>query len=296
MKPKKVRPTIELTCAYTGEKFLKDRREYDRQIRRGHTIFYKDKEAAKKGIAIKQEARRAKEEDRECKHCGKVFRIIPKRRSSHFCCRKCQGLYHWERMRGDESKIESFKEKARASSLLAWEKVRVRHDADGGEGPYIPRKKQVKTAQCEFCGKLFQHPALKSRKTCSDSCSKELTRKKAQENPNCGGETNFKRFVYQNILFDSSWEVEIAKWMDEHNVKWIRSRKMLFRWTDSLGNKRRYYPDFYLPDFNVYLDPKNKYLMEKDREKIEAAQRENNIVVIWGLRESILSYLESLFS
>lgn len=32
-------------------------------------------------------------------------------------------------------------------------------------------------------------------------------------------------------------------------------------YTDNEGNLRYYYPDFYLEDYNVYLDPKNDYLL-----------------------------------
>lgn len=47
-------------------------------------------------------------------------------------------------------------------------------------------------------------------------------------------------------------------------------------------------PDFYLPEFDVYLDPKNDYLIENvneftgmtDVEKIQRAAMENNIRVL----------------
>jgi len=45
---------------------------------------------------------------------------------------------------------------------------------------------------------------------------------------------------------DSSWEVNIAKWLDINNIKWIRDRKINFIWTNINGIKRRYYSDFYL--------------------------------------------------
>lgn len=145
------------------------------------------------------------------------------------------------------------------------------------------------------CNTPFKAKYRKQKnKTCGKQCGRVLQSRLARENPNCGGETNYKRYVYNDITMDSAWEVEIAQWMDAHQVKWTRSRKMMFHWTDETGAKRRYYPDFYLPDHNVYLDPKNKYLIEKDRYKILAAQRENGITIIWGLRETLFAYLEAL--
>ena len=49
-------------------------------------------------------------------------------------------------------------------------------------------------------------------------------------------------------------------------VEW--ERPIPLNWMDSEGVKHRYYPDFYLPEYNIYLDPKNSYLMKKDEEKI----------------------------
>lgn len=81
---------------------------------------------------------------------------------------------------------------------------------------------------------------------------------------------------YKGIWFDSKWEVLVAKSLDENNVKWERPTEGLV-WTDK-GNK--YYPDFYLPEYNVYLDPKNDYLRLKDSFKINQASIRNNIRVI----------------
>ena len=49
-----------------------------------------------------------------------------------------------------------------------------------------------------------------------------------------------------------------------------------------------YYPDFYLPEYNVYLDPKNDYLINNkskrfgitDVEKIEKVEQQNGIKII----------------
>ena len=94
---------------------------------------------------------------------------------------------------------------------------------------------------------------------------------------------------------DSTWEVDIAKWMDDKKVKWDRSRKKyMFWWTDNNGNKRRYYPDFYLPEYNVYLDPKNKYKMENDTVKMERVIKENGINIFCGELSNIKKELDIL--
>jgi hypothetical protein len=92
-----------------------------------------------------------------------------------------------------------------------------------------------------------------------------------------GGKRNSKRFLYNGIHLDSSYEVRYAKILDKSGIKWIRPTKVI--WSDANGKPHRYYPDFFLPDYNVYIDTKNKYLIERDRYKIEKVSEQNNIVI-----------------
>lgn len=85
-----------------------------------------------------------------------------------------------------------------------------------------------------------------------------------------------KGLRYKNIWFDSKWEVQVAESLDESSVEWTRP-SIGFVWTDT---GRKYYPDFYLPEYNVYLDPKNDYLIVKDSKKISEAQFRNKIKVL----------------
>lgn len=285
------RPTVTLICSLTGETFVKDRREYRRQLREGATHFYKDRATA--AIARGQN-RKLQPVTRECLQCGNSFEIIPKAKSSRFCSRKCQGIHSAESFKADEQKFEAFRQNAAEKSRKAW--------ADGKfqgiiweNGEFRERIQPLESRECPICLNLFQCKPYKKQKTCLKvDCQREWNGRRARANPNCGGETNYRRYIYNGITMDSAWEVEIAQWMDAHKIEWKRSRTIMFNWIDPIGAKRRYYPDFYLPAFNIYLDPKNKYLMEKDRFKIEAVQRDHGITIIWGLRETILAYLESL--
>lgn len=101
-----------------------------------------------------------------------------------------------------------------------------------------------------------------------------------------GGWHSSKSIEYDGINLDSTYEFEVAKELDENQVKW--ERPTYFLWEDSKGVKHRYYPDFYLPEYNVYLDPKNDYLINNktkkfgitDVEKIEIVQQQNRIHII----------------
>lgn len=91
---------------------------------------------------------------------------------------------------------------------------------------------------------------------------------------------------YNGIHLDSTYEIIVAKELDEHEIKWERPKYL--NWNDINGNSHRYYPDFYLPEFNVYLDPKNDYLINNkskrfgitDVEKIQLVEQQNNVRII----------------
>ena len=58
------------------------------------------------------------------------------------------------------------------------------------------------------------------------------------------------------IQMDSSWEVECAKKLDELGVKWERTEDIKLKYIDKRAQTRNYIPDFYLPDYDMYLEVK----------------------------------------
>lgn len=46
------------------------------------------------------------------------------------------------------------------------------------------------------------------------------------------------------------------------------------------GDNKKYFADFYLTKHDVYLDPKNDYLIGQDANKIELVIKENNVRLI----------------
>jgi len=71
-----------------------------------------------------------------------------------------------------------------------------------------------------------------------------------------------KKIRYKDILLDGSWEVLFASWCDANNIKWLKNTNFFnYYWKDK---PHIYYPDFYLPEFNVYIEIKG-YETERDR-------------------------------
>lgn len=82
---------------------------------------------------------------------------------------------------------------------------------------------------------------------------------------------------YNGITLDSSYESKVARSLDQNNIRWIRPKSL--KWNDN-GQIRRYIPDFYLTDYDVYLDPKNDFLIKKDARKISLTEQYNNVRII----------------
>lgn len=117
---------------------------------------------------------------------------------------------------------------------------------------------------------------------------REEVRKKqsiAAKKNNFGGWHTSRTFIYKGIKLDSSYEVRLAEDLDRNNVKWVRPNFFVYEFK---GEEHRYYPDFYLPEENIYIDTKNDYLINnpnpkfgiKDLEKIQLVSEQNNIKIL----------------
>ncbi len=137
--------------------------------------------------------------------------------------------------------------------------------------------------QCAECGSDF--PRKGWRTTCSDKClsaiiSRNVKHTRAESEGNNRQGFWGTHIYYNGIKLDSTWELDVAKWLDSNSIAWQRGD--MLRWVDQMGNKRRYHPDFHIPAYNIYLDPKNPYLMKLDREKLDAVRKLHNITLYAG--------------
>jgi hypothetical protein len=91
------------------------------------------------------------------------------------------------------------------------------------------------------------------------------------------GTSKFHGSYYNNVWMDSSWELEFAKRLDLLNIKWDRSKKLFIKY--NIDNQdRKYYPDFYLSDYDLFIEIKGFYTT-KFRQKIAAVLSQNNITL-----------------
>ena len=112
--------------------------------------------------------------------------------------------------------------------------------------------------------------------------TKQLLREKALASPH----RRLKKgtIEYKGILLDSSWELELAKRLDELEIKWVRPDPI--PWVDDEGVTHNYFPDFYLEDYDLFLDPKNPQAVKVQKKKLDKLLSQyKNIVIIESIEE-----------
>jgi hypothetical protein len=113
---------------------------------------------------------------------------------------------------------------------------------------------------------------------------KKLMSEHAKKN-NLGGVTQSRWIQYNGKTLGSTYEFELVKDLERCDIEWNTCKK--FNYIDNKGKARTYTPDIYLPEYDIYLDPKNDYLIEnvnpnlgfKDCEKIDCVMKQNNVII-----------------
>jgi hypothetical protein len=108
-----------------------------------------------------------------------------------------------------------------------------------------------------------------------------------------GGVRQSKKILYNGIKLGSTYEVITAMSLDQHNILWTKPNRIPY--IDPTGKQRTYEADFYLPDYNIYLGPKNDFLINsinprlgfKDTEKISLVLQQNNVRILILSKENL---------
>lgn len=101
---------------------------------------------------------------------------------------------------------------------------------------------------------------------------------------NGGGRT--KVFEYINAYNDKMYlnvdEIQIAKILDESGYEWVRN-SVGFHYETLDGNSRKYYPDFYVPSLNLYVEYKGWVTSEMEHKMKDAVSKSGiKLLVIYS--------------
>lgn len=89
------------------------------------------------------------------------------------------------------------------------------------------------------------------------------------------GSGRSKKFLVKDsfgkkVCLQSSYELEFSRKLDELSIRWVRPSFLRY-------DNKKYFPDFYLVDYDVYIDTKNDFLIRKDATKISAVNAQNGV-------------------
>lgn len=210
----------------------------------------------------------------KCQNCGKEIKGTNRKFCDHSCSAKFNNS---KRVLTDETKNKISK---KLKGNIPWNKGLI---SDKPKKSKIRIKKErlsksvIKTRKCKICEKEFTTSGHKQnlRLTCSDVCRIKASTERTYRN----GSRKTIKYInkwYGEVILESSWELKMAEHLDENNIKWNRPKPI--KWVDSNQKEHLYYPDFYLEDYDIYVDPKNKYCMVKDEEKMSVVSKKINVI------------------
>ena len=228
-----------------------------------------------------------------CHKCEKEFevrereKLFPKK-EKYFCSRSCANSRDWK---------GKFKDSNKKRSLTL--KKRVKEKGKWGSILYNNRKyffkKRIKKI-CPICNKEFEIPLyLKNRIYCSKECFKKDSPIKYRKWD--GGKGGYrhnsgrgKRGTLNGIYYQSSWELAYLTWCFDKKVE-IQRYEGHFEYINSKGEIKRYFPDFYLPKYDLIVEVKGPQDKEWENKK-KGLPKETRLKVID--KKNIHFYLDYL--
>lgn len=280
-----------MTKLYTDEEFEKSKSgdKLKLECEDCHVIFIKEKRVINYGIK--------KYQGRQNDFCSKCFN---RRKSIIFKseCAVCKSKFEYRRRRKSQDKLCSkycriifLKIQNDKNRKLINERIRIKLKGRR----WLLKGKKCKQCLVEFC----------NLKTESDYCGEECRKAKmnsiftSEEHRikmskslkgktgglrDGGGHTRVYNYVNkmgENMKLNKS-EIELAKCLDNLDLNWKRN-KLGFGYVDLKGRYRKYYPDFYIKNFDIYLEYKG-FLTEDMNHKMKDSVDRNkfNLLIVYS--------------
>ncbi len=219
--------------------------------------FYKNQEYKEKQSAITKKNWRKglfnfhyKKKKRLCvrKECRKIFTVVPSS-PKIYCSQSCAAKDNNSKRRppSKETKLKIAKSlKGRRNLFKGIIKV--------------SRVRTVCANPC--CRKVFLREPWVNRKFCSNKCAMEVIGGKPTSPRAARGKAGIRKDLDKTVYFYSRWEANIARLFNYLGIRWLHQPKIF-----NLGTQN-YTPDFYLQDYDIYIEVKNflwKYSKIRDK-------------------------------
>lgn len=258
-----------------------------------------------------------------CIKCGKQCNFISLTQGYHtFCSVKCQTNDSTINEKRTKSKFEHYgkgnyfskeglESISKCQSKIANE--RMNNTIDKLKKEYnIPE--EIVITNISQIQQIKDKVAQTNIKNCGNKCSlhgtNQINTDKAFENKYCDGITSAlqvkeirqkakKKFIYNNIEFDSTWEIAYFIWLKDHNIQFEYQPCSFIYYFN--GKPKKYFPDFRLLNENVLVEIKNPYLLNNMKNDINSKEHykykcmlEHNVKIMDNCDEYI-NYVNSTY-
>lgn len=223
-----------------------------------------------------------------CAKCGKPFDVLERQKlhpqkDKYHCSISC-----WN-SRGNRSEETKLKIKQ-----TLFKKNQQKYKAKGQDKIITDDGKILINKICTICGKQFQIRNTQIITTCSKMCyaqlPKKTTRQPIKDTSRMGGARDgggySKVIPYTNRFGETMKlnreEIIVATHLDMLGVNWCRNT-VGFPYITLDGKNRKYYPDFYVIDYDVYVEYKG-WITDKMAHKMNKAVDINglSLVIVYG--------------
>jgi predicted transcriptional regulator YdeE len=226
-----------------------------------------------------------------CKKCQNTFSVPYKSRNRKFCSRDCVNSYQVGENNPSFGKTYRTKETHPEWALSVKQTHKDRGHISGEKNPMKNKETALKVSKSR--SEKFQTDA-NFRQSVSDSVRKAWKDGKFDDVK--VGHCKWFKFVKLDGTIcnvQGTWEYAYAAWLEKNNINFI-SHKGRISYIDENNNERSYYPDFFLPETNEYIDIKNKYHFSLNEKKWDLIRKSNPEVKITLLFEEDLKQKEIL--
>lgn len=271
--------------------------------------FISLKNREEKNIKIAESAERRKkpliDEETICENCNQQFICTIRLNSSpkRFCTIKCSrsfstkntrkeinkkvsdtltGKPGWSRGKKLEKKIEAKCQKCNETFLAASRFKKFCDKHPRGRESYLDISNMSEEERKLF--DLKQKRSIKRALNLPFKMSEEkrkhlsdVMKRKVKENPDAflgGNRGKVKTFMIDGIKLLGMWEVLFYQWAKESG---LNPKKCLTSFPYEWNGIRNYYPDFYLPTLNVYVEVKG---FERERDRAKWAHFPEKLIVL----------------
>lgn len=226
----------------------------------------------------------------KCENCGKeteIRRFLFEHKTQKLC-------EHCTRINNAGGQEEFHKARIAVAKKICETQIK-KYGAVGNGNPKA-NEKRMKTIKEKYGDDFYKnvfHQASLAKTPIEKHISNEKRRKTMLEKYGREFNTRSLYYKYNDIYFDSSWEVYFYVYCIDHSIK-IEREPYGIKYTLKDGTIHKYYPDFKIPCGLVEI--KSDYRMSKELEEKKICIKSNNVVLINNKRiQFFKNYFENTY-